>query len=242
MQKQRIVLTLLASTLCLGASWNLCGFAATAGSEASTTSKKTSTTTTTAKTTSAPSSVTATTPDRNAIEEQLRDLRDTLKRTYNAASSIQLECSRAYNADAIDDEIMDPWMAGQPGLRNALPPPFPDALKPLPARKKWIDNDQAQITQLLKTLTAEINTVSTAASLDTDLKVSSEIMLDNLHQVDSQYSQLVSLTNTTAVDERGQPAYDKIGIARAAQGLKDETSGLNEIRKRMIRQLKSVKK
>lgn len=192
--------------------------------------------------TAASTSNAAATADPKVIEEQLRDMGDTLKKTYNAANSLQSECSRAYNADAIDNVIMDPWMAGQPGLANVIPPPFPGALKPLPPRKKWVDQDMTQLTQVLKILTTEINAVGAASSLDTSIKVSIEIMQDNLEQVDEQYARLNSLANPSTSDEKGLPNYDKIGMARAAQNLKDETSGINEIRKRLIRQIRELDK
>jgi hypothetical protein len=67
-------------------------------------------------------------------------------------------------------------------------------------------------------------------------------MQDNLQQVDEQYARLDSLTRPATMDERGQPNYDKVAITKAAQALKDETSGLNEIRKRLLRQLKEFAK
>jgi hypothetical protein len=178
--------------------------------------------------------------DPREIEEQLHDLVDTLKKVYNAAQNLQSECNRVYNADALDNVIMDPWMEGQPGLAHVIPPPFPGALKALPARKKWVDYDQTQITQLLRMLTNEVNTIGTASSLDSSIKVTVEILQDNLQQVDEQYAHLNSLTNPSTVDAKGQPNYDKTAITKTAQALKDETSGMNEIRKRLLRQLKEV--
>ncbi len=175
--------------------------------------------------------------DPKLIESSLRDLGDTLKKTYSAATNLQSECNRVYNADALDNVIMDPWMEGQPGLAHVIPPPFPGALKPMPARKKWIDYDQNQITQLLKILTTEVNGISGASSIDTSIRVSVEIVQDNLQQVDAQYARLNALTNPSTLDDKGQPAYDKAAISKAAQALKDETSGLNEIRKRLLRQI-----
>jgi hypothetical protein len=159
---------------------------------------------------------------------------------YTAAQNLQSECNRVYNADALDNVIMDPWMEGQPGLAHVIPPPFPGALKALPARKKWVDYDQTQITQLLRMLTNEVNTIGTASSLDSSIKVTVEILQDNLQQVDEQYAHLNSLTNPSTVDAKGQPNYDKTAITKTAQALKDETSGMNEIRKRLLRQLKEV--
>lgn len=207
----------------------------------------TSTTTTTVSNATTPAAAPATTPaatpapDPKAIEDQLHDLADTLKKTYNAAQNLQSECNRTYNADALDNMIMDPWMEGQPGLAH-VQPPFPGALKPMPARRKWVDYDESQITQLLRMLTNEVNAIGPAASLDTSIKVNVEVMQDNLQQVDEQYARLDSLTRPATMDERGQPNYDKVAITRAAQGLKDETSGLNEIRKRLLRQLKEFAK
>lgn len=183
----------------------------------------------------------APTADPKAIEDQLHDLVDTLKKTYSAAQSLQSECNRTYNADALDDMIMDPWMEGQPGLAH-VQPPFPGALKALPARRKWVDHDEAQITQLLRMLTTEVNAIGPAASIDTSIKVTVEIMQDNMQQVDEQYARLDALTRPATMDERGQPNYDKVAITKAAQALKDETSGLNEIRKRLLRQLKDFSK
>jgi hypothetical protein len=133
-------------------------------------------------------------------------------------------------------------MEGQPGLAHVIPPPFPGALKPLPARKKWIDYDLNQITQLLKILTTEVNGISGAASMDTSIRVSVEILQDNLQQVDAQYARLNALTNPSTLDEKGQPIYDKVAISKVAQALKDETSGLNEIRKRLLRQISEFDK
>jgi hypothetical protein len=180
--------------------------------------------------------------DPKLIENSLRDLGDTLKKVYSAANSLQAECNRVYNADALDNVIMDPWMEGQPGLAHVIPPPFPGALKPLPARKKWIDYDQNQITQLLKILTTEVNGISGASSIDTSIRVSVEIVQDNLQQVDAQYARLNALTNPSSLDDKGQPAYDKAAISKAAQALKDEASGLNEIRKRLLRQISEFDK
>ncbi len=177
--------------------------------------------------------------DPEAIKEQLHDLVDTLKKVYNAAQNLQSECNRVYNADALDNVIMDPWMEGQPGLAHVLPPPFPGALKPLPARKKWVDYDQNQLTQLLRMLTNEVNAIGGASSIDSSIKVTVEILQDNLQQVDEQYERLNALTNPTTLDSKGEPVYDKAGITKTAQALKDETSGMNEIRKRLLRQLKS---
>ncbi|HEY9730476.1 MAG TPA: hypothetical protein V6C89_01100 [Drouetiella sp.] len=180
--------------------------------------------------------------DPKEIEEQLHDLVDTLKKVYNAAQSLQSECNRTYNADALDNVIMDPWMAGEPGLANVMSPPFPGALKALPARKKWVDYDQTQITHLLRMLTNEVNNIGAASSIDTSLKVTVEILQDNLQQVDEQYAHLNSLINPSTVDAKGQPNYDKTAITKTAQALKDETSGMNELRKRLLRQLKEVTK
>lgn len=178
--------------------------------------------------------------DPKEIEEQLHDLVDTLKKVYNAAQSLQSECNRTYNADALDNVIMDPWMAGEPGLANVMSPPFPGAIKALPARKKWVDYDQTQITHLLRMLTNEVNNIGAASSIDTSLKVTVEILQDNLQQVDEQYAHLNSLINPSTVDAKGQPNYDKTAITKTAQALKDETSGMNELRKRLLRQLKEV--
>jgi phage tail protein X len=129
-----------------------------------------STTTTTVSTATTTAATPATTPaaapapDPKAIEDQLHDLADTLKKTYNAAQNLQSECNRTYNADALDNMIMDPWMEGQPGLAH-VQPPFPGALKPMPARRKWVDYDEAQITQLLRMLTNEVNAIGPASSL-----------------------------------------------------------------------------
>ncbi len=207
----------------------------------STTTMPNATTATSTASTTTTSTATTTTADPKAIEEQLHDLVDTLKKTYNAAQSLQSECNRTYNADALDNMIMDPWMEGQPGLAH-VQPPFPGALKALPARKKWVDYDEAQITQLLRMLTNEINAIGPASSIDTSIKVTVEIMQDNLQQVDEQYARLDSLTRPATMDDRGQPNYDKAAITKAAQALKDETSGLNEIRKRLLRQLKEFSK
>jgi len=230
----------------------LCGFGAcllfqnqviaadqAAAASAAGTTTSTAVSTTAARTTP---STTVSAPDPKAIEEQLRDLADTLKKVYNAAQSLQSECSRVYNADAMDNMLMDPWMEGQPGLTHVIPPPFPGALKALPARKKWVDYDQNQITQLLRILTSEVNAIGTASLIDTSIKVTVEILQDNLQQVDEQYARLNSLTNPSTTDDRGQPNYDKHAIAKTAQALKDETSGLNEIRKRLLRQLKDLDK
>lgn len=179
------------------------------------------------------------TVDPEAIKEQLHDLVDTLKKVYNAAQNLQSECNRVYNADALDNVIMDPWMEGQPGLAHVLPPPFPGALKPLPARKKWVDYDQNQLTQLLRMLTNEVNAIGAASSIDSSIKVTVEILQDNLQQVDEQYERLNAMTNPTTLDSKGEPVYDKAGITKTAQALKDETSGMNEIRKRLLRQLKN---
>ncbi len=211
----------------------------------STTSAPATSTPTATRTVSTAATPATTTPaptaDPKAIEEQLHDLVDTLKKTYNAAQSLQSECNRTYNADALDDMIMDPWMEGQPGLAH-VQPPFPGALKALPARRKWVDHDESQITQLLRILTTEVNAIGPAASIDTSIKVTVEIMQDNLQQVDEQYARLDSLTRPATMDERGQPNYDKVAITKTAQALKDETSGLNEIRKRLLRQLKEFSK
>ncbi|MBS1955339.1 MAG: hypothetical protein JST89_14235 [Cyanobacteria bacterium SZAS-4] len=213
-----------------------------------TTTSTSSTTTTTVSpatprlaTTTSAVTTTTTPPDPKAIEDQLHDLVDTLKKTYNAAQSLQAECNRTYNADALDNMIMDPWMEGQPGLAH-VQPPFPGALKPLPARRKWVDHDEAEITALLRMLTTEVNAIGPAANIDTSIKVTVEIMQDNMQQVDEQYARLDSLTRPATMDERGQPNYDKVAITKAAQALKDETSGLNEIRKRLLRQLKELSK
>ena len=69
-----------------------------------------------------------------------------------------------------------------------------------------------------------------------------EILQDNMQQVDEQYAHLNSLTNPSSTDAKGQPNYDKTAITKAAQALKDETSGMNELRKRLLRQLKDVAK
>ncbi|RTL35597.1 MAG: hypothetical protein EKK48_28300 [Candidatus Melainabacteria bacterium] len=182
------------------------------------------------------------TADPKAIEEQLRDLFDTIKKVSHAAQNLQSECNRSYNADAIDNLVMDPWMTGEPGLMNVMPPPFPGALKPLPARKKWIDYDQNQITQLLRILTNEVNALGGAASIDSSIKVTIEILQDNMQQVDEQYARLTALTNPSTSDAKGNPNYDKTAITRTAQALKDEASGMNEIRKRLLRQLKEISK
>ncbi|CAN5397949.1 hypothetical protein BH10CYA1_BH10CYA1_00100 [soil metagenome] len=222
----------------------LCGFGACmllqnqviAADQAAPTMATTTTTTTSAATSPAPVA------DPKAIEEQLHDLVDTLKKTYNAAQNLQSECNRTYNADALDNVIMDPWMEGQPGLARVMPPPFPGALKALPARKKWVDYDQAQITQLLRMLTGEVNAIGAASSIDTSIRVTVEIVQDNLQQIDEQYARLESLTKPTINDDKGQPNYDKAAITKTAQALKDETSGLNELRKRLLRQLKEFSK
>lgn len=206
-----------------------------------TTTTATTTTATATTATATTATATTTTADPKAIEEQLHDLVDTLKKTYNAAQSLQSECNRTYNADALDNMIMDPWMEGQPGLAH-VQPPFPGALKALPPRKKWVDYDEAQITQLLRMLTNEVNAIGPASTIDTSIKVTVEIMQDNLQQVDEQYARLDSLTRPATMDDRGQPNYDKAAITKAAQALKDETSGLNEIRKRLLRQLKEFSK
>lgn len=190
----------------------------------------------------AAASATKPTTDPKAIEEQLRDLFDTLKKISHAAQNLQSECNRTYNADAVDNLVMDPWMTGEPGLLNALPPPFPDALKQLPARKKWIDYDQNQITQLLRILTNEVNALGGAASIDSSIKVTIEILQDNMQQVDEQYARLTSLTNPNSFDDKGNPNYDKKAITKTAQAFKDEASGMNEIRKRLLRQLKEISK
>jgi hypothetical protein len=179
--------------------------------------------------------------DPKEVERQIRDLGDTLKKLFNAAHSLQLECNRVYNADAIDDLVMNPWVA-EPGLANLPAQPFPGALKPMPPRKKWVNHDETQITQLLRILTDEINEIAPVAKLDTSLKVSVEIMQDNLQQADAQYARLDALTNPSSRDAQGQPIYDKVAMTRATQALKDETSGINEIRKRLLRQLKEVEK
>ena len=214
--------------------------AAGAASSIAATSTASSIAATSAPSTTAPTPTTP--PDPKAIEEQLRDLTDTLKKTYNAAQNLQAECNRVYNADALDNVIMDPWMEGQPGLAHVIPPPFPGALKPMPARKKWVDYDQAQITQLLRMLTGEVNAIGAASSIDTSIKVTVEILQDNLQQIDEQYARLNSLTNPSTTDDKGQPNYDKASITKTAQALKDETSGLNEVRKRLLRQLKDFDK
>ena len=89
-----------------------------------TTTTATTTTATATTATATTATATTTTADPKAIEEQLHDLVDTLKKTYNAAQSLQSECNRTYNADALDNMIMDPWMEGQPGLAH-VQPPFP---------------------------------------------------------------------------------------------------------------------
>lgn len=221
--------------------------AAAPATKPSTTSSPTApavTSVTTSSTTVRPpvTAVAAPPADPKAIEEQLHDLVDTLKKVYTAAQNLQAECSRVYNADALDNIVMDPWMAGQPGLYNVMPPPFPGALKSLPARKKWIDHDQAQLTQLLRMLTNEVNAIGPASSIDSSIKVTVEILQDNMQQVDEQYARLNSLTNPSTTDAKGQPNYDKAAINKTAQALKDETSGMNEIRKRLLRQLKDIGK
>ncbi len=224
--------------------------AANSAPSVSTSTSSTTTSSTTIPPTNRPSTTTMTTTtnspappaDPKAIEEQLHDLVDTLKKTYNAAQNLQSECNRTYNADALDNVIMDPWMEGQPGLAHVIPPPFSGALKALPARKKWVDYDETQITQLLRMLTGEVNAIGAASSIDTSIKVTVEILQDNLQQIDEQYARLDSLTKPTTTDAKGQPNYDKAAITKTAQALKDETSGLNELRKRLLRQLKEFSK
>lgn len=190
----------------------------------------------------ATSPTTSTSVDPKAIESSLRDLGDTVKKVYRAATSLQSECNRAINLDAWDNVIMDPWSEGQPGLAAVEPPPFPGAMKPVPARKKWVEYDQNQVTQLLKILTSEINEISGASTIDPTIRVNVEVMQDTLQQVDAQYGRLNALTHPSAVDAKGQPGYDKLAITKTAQALKDETSGLNEIRKRLLRQISEFEK
>lgn len=130
-------------------------------------------------------------------------------------------------------------MEGNSGLMGVIPPPFPGALKPIPPRKKWVDYDMNQITELLKMLTTEVTQITGASPLSPQVKASIDVMQDTLHQEYAQYEKLLALSNPTTVGTKGEPVYDTMSITKAAQALKDEASGLNEIRKRLLRLVKA---
>ncbi|HEY9787044.1 MAG TPA: hypothetical protein V6D17_16750 [Candidatus Obscuribacterales bacterium] len=170
--------------------------------------------------------------------QTLSDLGDTLRKIEHAAGEIYREVNRHGPAplslqDVVDAQVMDPWGATCPSM--ALSSIQAMKVGPLlPPRKKWLDHDTKQLTDLLSILADEIKQIEPPPSLPEKMadsvKAELTVVKDAKTQIDSLIGKLLFLAQG--------PTFDHALIAENAKGLRANVEGMNESRKRLLKLLK----
>ena len=159
----------------------------------------------------------------------LLDLGETESRIMRAADELRTEFNRkVYNS--VDEYLMNPE-----GYPNMYVQPDRSDFKALPPRKKWVDYAIAQLHHLVNIQDSEVAEASSLAGQSTATKVQFEILSDNCKQVDTQVQALATLSQSAGSAQNSSPGYDRTKMLETIQALKDEASGLESIRKRLLR-------
>jgi hypothetical protein len=176
--------------------------------------------------TSATHAATTTTPALVPIPltDQLTSLTETLRRLAHATSQLQAQYNQ--HGPDIDELIMDPVMSGNPGLTSWAATSGPA----LPADPKWVAYSVTELNKLNGMLIEELLKIKQSSVPDDKMKVQLMVLDDSAEQLKSDCLRLQNLTQTNLNDRKD--------VLKICQSLKDDISGINEIRKRMIRLLK----
>ena len=168
-------------------------------------------------------------------QTSLLDLGETESKIMRAADELRVEFNRkVYNS--VDEYLMNPM-----GYPNMYVQPDRSDLKTLPPRKKWVDYAIAQLTHLAHIQDSEVAGASSLPGQSTATKVQCEILKDNSKQVDAQVQALTSLSQSPGGAQNPSPVYNRTEMLETIQALKDEASGLESIRKRLLRISKDKK-
>lgn len=182
----------------------------------------------------------ASTFDKTQVQEQIRDMSDTLKRIHHASGELHSEVNRrqmiSTGPDYMDQMIMDPWMSAYPGLnptgmaagfQNMKPGPL------LPPRKRYVDVSMTQLQQLITLLDTDVSNILAATqqgNANSDaIKAQMLIVSDAKNRIDSANQKLIALT-------KGAP-YDNKAISTATEDIRDDVASINELRHRISKML-----
>jgi hypothetical protein len=155
------------------------------------------------------------------LTNQLQDLGETLQRISHVISQVVGEYNQ-HGAD-LDQMIMDPWMEGNPGLAPMVAHSGPL----LPPRQKWVSYSVAELSKLIGMLQGDLARMSQNSPSNDKVKVQFEVLNDTKTQLSSDLQNLVALTQTNL--------NDRTSVLKLCQALRDDASGMNEIRKRLLR-------
>jgi ABC-type transporter Mla subunit MlaD len=155
------------------------------------------------------------------LTNQLRDLGETLQRISRVISQVEGEYNQ-HGAD-LDQLIMDPWMEGNPGLAPMVAHSGPL----LPPRQKWVSYSVAELSKLVGMLQGDLARFSQDSFSNDKVKVQFDVLNDTKTQLSTDCQNLVALTQTNL--------NDRISALKLCQALRDDASGMNEIRKRLLR-------